>query len=42
MVVEYIPYTVPAAMAERFVDAYREAGRVLDADPHCLAYEVVR
>jgi antibiotic biosynthesis monooxygenase len=42
MVVEYIRYTVPAALADRFVDAYRKAGRVLDADPHCLAYEVAQ
>jgi len=42
MVVEYIRYTVPAAKAEGFVTAYQKAGEVLDADPHCLAYEVAR
>lgn len=42
MVVEYIRYTVPAARAEDFVAAYRKAGEVLDADPHCLDYEVAR
>ena len=42
MVVEYIRYSVPAAMADRFVEAYGKAGDVLDADPHCLAYEVAR
>jgi len=42
VVVEYIRYTVPAAMAEGFVEAYRKAGEVLDADPRCLAYEVAR
>ena len=42
MVVEYIRYTVPAAAADDFMAAYRQAGRVLDADPHCAAYEVAR
>jgi quinol monooxygenase YgiN len=42
VVVEYIRYTVPAGRAEGFVAAYRKAGDVLDADPHCLAYEVAR
>ena len=42
MIVEYIRYTVPAAAAEGFVEAYRKAGEVLEADPHCLAYEVAR
>ena len=42
MVVEYIRYVVPEADADRFEDAYRRAGRVLDADPHCLRYEVAR
>jgi hypothetical protein len=32
MVVEYIRYTVPAAMADRFVDAYRTTGHVLDEE----------
>ena len=42
MIIEYIRYTVPAAIAEGFVKAYRKAGVVLDADPHCLAFEVAR
>lgn len=42
MVVEYIRYTVPQAQAEEFESAYREAGRVLDADPHCKGWEVAR
>ena len=42
MVVEYIRYTVPAAASEEFVAAYRKAGHVLDADPHCGGYEVAR
>ena len=42
MVVEYIRYTVPADMADGFVAAYRKAGEVLAADPHCRAFEVAR
>jgi quinol monooxygenase YgiN len=42
VVVEYIRYVVPEADADRFEDAYRRAGRVLDADPHCLRYEVAQ
>jgi quinol monooxygenase YgiN len=42
MVVEYIRYTVPTAAAAEFLAAYRNAGRVLEADPHCAAYEVTR
>jgi quinol monooxygenase YgiN len=42
MVVEYIRYTVPPANAEGFFAAYQKAGEVLDADPHCLSYEVAQ
>jgi quinol monooxygenase YgiN len=42
VVVEYIRYTVQDAIADRFAEAYQKAGDVLDADPHCLAYEVAR
>lgn len=42
MVVEYIRYTVPAGRAEDFEDAYRQAARVLAADPRCARYEVTR
>ncbi len=42
MVVEYIRYTVPSARAAEFETAYHRAGRVLDADPHCLRWEVAR
>lgn len=42
MVVEYIRYTVPSARAEEFEHAYQRAGRVLDADPHCVRLEVAR
>lgn len=40
MVVEYIRYVVPAARAEEFETAYRQAGAVLREDEHCLRYEV--
>jgi heme-degrading monooxygenase HmoA len=42
MVVEYIRYTVPAAQAAEFEDAYRQAGGLLEAEPHCLAFEIAR
>ena len=42
MVVEYIRYTVPAAQAETFEEAYSQAGEILEQDPHCLAFEVAR
>lgn len=42
MVVEYIRYTVPLERAQEFLAAYRQAGLVLDADPHCAGYEVAR
>lgn len=42
MVIEYIRYVVPVGEAERFEDAYRRAGRVLDEDSHCSGCEVAR
>jgi heme-degrading monooxygenase HmoA len=42
MVVEYIRYTIPAEQAAEFEDAYRKAGGLLEADLHCLAFEVAR
>jgi quinol monooxygenase YgiN len=42
VVVEYVRYVVPEAEAERFEDAYRRAGRILNEDPHCIRYEVAR
>jgi heme-degrading monooxygenase HmoA len=42
MVVEYIRYTVPAAQAAEFEDAYRQAGGLLEVEPHCLAFEIAR
>jgi len=40
--VEYIRYTVPLARAEEFEGAYQRARRLLDADPHCVRWEVAR
>jgi quinol monooxygenase YgiN len=42
MIVEYIRYTVPPERAAEFEQAYRRAGEILDADEHCLRYEVAR
>jgi quinol monooxygenase YgiN len=42
MVVEYIRYTVPSEQAAAFEDAYRRAASLLEADSHCLAFEVAR
>ena len=42
MVLEYIRYTVPQARSSEFEEAYARAGAVLDADAHCLGYEVSR
>jgi heme-degrading monooxygenase HmoA len=40
MVVEYIRYTVPSDKASEFETGYKNAGKVLDEDEHCLSYEV--
>ena len=42
MIIEYIRYTVPAERAREFSDAYARAGKVLDADIHCLGCEISR
>lgn len=42
MIVEYIRYKIPSADAARFEQDYAEAGRSLDASPHCLGYELAR
>ena len=42
MVVEYIRYRIPAEQAEDFAAAYARAATVLDADEHCLGYELAR
>lgn len=42
MVVEYIRYTVPVARAKEFEDAYQQAGKILEAEPHCVRWDVAR
>ena len=40
MVVEYIRYRIPTEQGKSFAAAYARAASVLDADEHCLGYEV--
>lgn len=40
MVVEVIRYEVATERSQEFAEAYARASQVLDADEHCLAYEV--
>ncbi len=42
MIVEYIRYRIPDEQADAFRAAYTRAADVLDADEHCLGYEVSR
>ena len=42
MIVEYIRYKIGDGRAEDFEDAYRRAGEILDASPHCERYEISR
>jgi hemoglobin len=35
MIVEYIRYKIEPSRADEFSDAYRRAGALLDASPHC-------
>ncbi|CAN5798142.1 MAG: putative quinol monooxygenase [Ilumatobacteraceae bacterium] len=42
MVIEYIRYIVDEDWPVESENAYRRASAVLDADPHCLAYEVAQ
>ena len=42
MVIEYIRYTIPAATAEAFEEAYAQAAQVLEPHQHCLKCEVAR
>ncbi|MGD0808529.1 MAG: antibiotic biosynthesis monooxygenase family protein [Acidimicrobiales bacterium] len=42
MVIEYVPYTVGEDRSAEFEQAYRHASAVLEADEHCLGYEVAR
>ena len=42
MVVEYIRYRIRDERADAFAGAYARAATVLDADEHCLGYEIAR
>jgi quinol monooxygenase YgiN len=42
MIVEYIRYRIPSEQAAAFIADYTRATQVLDADDHCLSYEISR
>jgi heme-degrading monooxygenase HmoA len=42
MIVEYIRYAIDASRNDEFEDAYRRAGALLDASPHCQRWEAAR
>lgn len=42
VVIEYIRYVVPPDHADEFEQSYQSAGAVLEADEHCLGYEIAR
>jgi quinol monooxygenase YgiN len=42
MIVEYIRYKIDPTRSDEFEDAYRRAGELLDASPHCLRWEAAR
>jgi quinol monooxygenase YgiN len=42
MIVEYIRYKIDPDHTGEFEDAYRRAGALLDASPHCLRWEAAR
>ena len=42
MIVEYIRYKIDPTRSAEFEDAYRRAGQLLDASPHCQAWEASR
>jgi truncated hemoglobin YjbI/heme-degrading monooxygenase HmoA len=42
MIVEYIRYTLAVDQAAEFEAAWATAGRLLDADSHCLGWELAR
>jgi hemoglobin len=42
MIVEYIRYTIDPGRTAEFDDAYRRAGALLEASPHCLRWESAR
>lgn len=39
MIVEYIRYTIDPSRKGEFEEAYRQAGTLLDASPHCQRWE---
>jgi quinol monooxygenase YgiN len=42
MIVEYIRYKIDPSRNAEFDDAYRSAGALLDASPHCRHWEAAR
>jgi quinol monooxygenase YgiN len=42
VVVEYVRYRLPAEQGESFAAAYARAATILDADEHCLSYEIAQ
>jgi heme-degrading monooxygenase HmoA len=42
MIVEYIRYKIDAGRTDEFDQAYRRAGALLDASPHCQRWEASR
>ena len=42
MVVEYIRYRIPLEQGQDFAAAHARAATVLDADQHCLGYEIAQ
>jgi quinol monooxygenase YgiN len=42
MIVEYIRYRIDPTRTQEFDDAYRRAGELLDASPHCRRWETAR
>jgi hemoglobin len=42
MIVEYIRYKIDPSRTGEFEEAYRRAGALLDASPHCKRWEAAR
>ena len=42
MIVEYIRYKIDPSRNDEFEAAYRRAGKLLDASPHCRRWEASR
>jgi heme-degrading monooxygenase HmoA len=42
MIVEYIRYKIDPSRTDEFDEAYRRAGGLLDASPHCRRWESAR